>query len=32
MGQYDYGEIAGAYGLALFVKDKTVTTSKKVVC
>jgi len=29
MGQYDYGEIAGAYGLALFVIDKTATTSKK---
>jgi len=29
IGQDDYGEIAGAYGLALFVVDKTVTTSKK---
>ncbi|OLE97137.1 MAG: hypothetical protein AUG75_11860 [Cyanobacteria bacterium 13_1_20CM_4_61_6] len=28
VGQHDYGEIAGAYGLALFVMDKTVTTSK----
>jgi hypothetical protein len=29
MGQFVYGEIAGAYGLALFVVDKTATTLKK---
>jgi hypothetical protein len=29
MGQNDYGEIAGAWGLASFVVDRTVATSKR---